>query len=515
MHTLNPRALIGIAAVLAVLAVAGLLAAQPWWANLAHAQDSPSAAVELSAGSVAPGTAITATMSFSNLEADTDTSTTDYIFRADVVGADACEGDGMGVDRYFYKVDEDPETRGGTVSADCPAGDYTVRVTLSSADNTELDSASAGFTIAEPAPEPTPTPEPTPEPESAPSVAIALSPSDLVEEGETITATMSFSGLEADSDTETVDYIFRADVLDDEAGDADGCEGGGVGVDRNFNKVDEDPEIRTATVSADCPAGDYTVRVALSSADNTELDSATAGFTIAARAPGPESAPSVGIELSPTGSLEPGTEITVTMTFGGLEADSDASTLDYVFRADVKNWRNVDADGCEGGGMGADRNINQADEDPETRTATVSAGCPEGGYTVQVTLSSAGGDELATATAGFSLIKPVELPSLTALSLSQGDPAEKVALSPAFDGATLEYDAETGAERITVTATAGNGATIAYRDGSNAAMADTDTGAEGHQVDLAPGANTVKVAVSNNGLTTNYVMEILRLVAPQ
>ena len=111
---LNPGALIGIAAVLSVLAVAGLLAALPWWANLAHAQDSPSAAVELSAGSVAPGTAITATMSFSNLKTDSDTSTTDYIFRVDVLhdedgAADGCEGDGMGVDRYFYKVDEDPE----------------------------------------------------------------------------------------------------------------------------------------------------------------------------------------------------------------------------------------------------------------------------------------------------------------------------------------------------------------------------------------------------------------------
>ena len=148
MHPLNPRALIGIAAVLGILAVAGLLAAQPWWASLAHAQDSPSAALELSADSVEPGTEITAAMSFSNLEADTDTSTTDYIFRADVVDADACEGGGMGNDRYFYKVDEDPETRAGTVSANCPAGDYTVRVTLSSADNTELDSATAGFTIA-------------------------------------------------------------------------------------------------------------------------------------------------------------------------------------------------------------------------------------------------------------------------------------------------------------------------------------------------------------------------------
>ena len=137
------------------------LALAPVGVSPAAAQggSAPGVAVSLSpSGSVAQGTAITAAMSFSNLEADTDTSTTDYIFRADVVGADGCEGGGMGKDRYFKKVDDDPETREATVSASCPAGDYTVRVSLASADDTELASASADFSIAEPAPEPTPEP---------------------------------------------------------------------------------------------------------------------------------------------------------------------------------------------------------------------------------------------------------------------------------------------------------------------------------------------------------------------
>ena len=60
----------------------------------AHAQTSPSVAVSLSDASVKQGTAITATMSFSNLAFDSDTSTTDYTFRADVVDADQCENRG-------------------------------------------------------------------------------------------------------------------------------------------------------------------------------------------------------------------------------------------------------------------------------------------------------------------------------------------------------------------------------------------------------------------------------------
>ena len=148
--------------------------------NAAHAQSSPSVAISLSDTSVVQGAAITATMSFGNLNQDSDKSTTDYIFRADVLdsadqNADGCEGGGMGKDRYFYLVDEDPETRTATVSASCPPGDYTLRVSLSSADNTELASASAAFTIAAPPSAlplpPTPWKRATRSPPACPSAA--------------------------------------------------------------------------------------------------------------------------------------------------------------------------------------------------------------------------------------------------------------------------------------------------------------------------------------------------------
>ena len=124
---------------------------------------APVVAIDLSpSGSVEQGTATTVTMSFGGLESDADTSDTDYIFRADVVDADGCEGDGLGVDRYMWQVDEDPEVRTGSVSADCPAGNYTVQASISSPDSVELASARASFTVPSPTPEP--TPEPTPKP---------------------------------------------------------------------------------------------------------------------------------------------------------------------------------------------------------------------------------------------------------------------------------------------------------------------------------------------------------------
>ena len=240
----------------------------------AHAQASPSVAVSLSSDTVEKGAAITVTMRFGGLESDADTATKDYVFRADVVGADGCEdqagGYGLGVDRYMWQVDQDPETRTGSVSADCPAGDYTVEAVLNAPDGTRLASARASFTVTAPAP----TPEPTPEP--APLVAIALFPSSSVEQGTAIAVTMGFIGLQSNWDTDTTDYIFRADVVD-----ADECEGDGLGVDRYMHQVDEDPETRTGTISADCPAGDYTLEASISSPDRVELASARASFSVA------------------------------------------------------------------------------------------------------------------------------------------------------------------------------------------------------------------------------------------
>ena len=263
-------------AIIATLAIVGAVYAHVALPNPAHAQASPSAVISLSADSVEPGTAITATMSFGNLASDSDTSTIDYIFRADVVDADDCEGSGMGKDRYFYQVDEDPETREATISAGCPAGDYTVRVSLSSAANEELASGSAAFSIAEPTPEPTPEPEADPEP----SVAIELSPPGPVGEGAEITVTMSFSDLASDSDTSTTDYVFRADVKDSEDGDADVCEGNGIGRAQLINQVDDDPEIRRGNISASCPPGDYTTEVRIVSINDVEMVSGSANFAV-------------------------------------------------------------------------------------------------------------------------------------------------------------------------------------------------------------------------------------------
>ena len=372
------------------------------YATQAQAQSSPSVAVSLSSDTVEEGATIAVTMSFSGLESDADTDTKDYVFRADVVGADECEdqagGYGLGVDRYIHQVDEDPETRTGTISADCPAGDYTLRASISSADNVELASASASFTVAAPAPEPTPeptpesTPEPTPEPtpdqeDPDPSAALALSPAGFAPWNTEISVTMLFGALKADSDRDTTDYVFRADVVD-----ADACEGDGLGIDRYMYQVDEDPETRSGTIAAGCPIGDYTIEASIATEADGVVASTSAEFSIFG--------PSIGLAIPVT---EQGAGGVLTLIFGSLAPDADADTTDYIFRADV-----VDADACEGDGLGVDRHIHQVDEDPETHTGTISSDCPAGDYTLVASISSPDGVELASARASFSVAEPEE-----------------------------------------------------------------------------------------------------------
>ena len=384
----------------------------------AAAEETPSAALVLSPVGFAPwNSEIGVTMFFSGLERDSDRDTTDYIFRADVkdsdnADAEACEGEGLGLDRYMYQVDQDPETRTGTISAGCPIGGYTVDARLSSPEGAELASASAGFSVI------------------APSIGLAIPPT---EQGAGSVLTLTFGSLAPDNDA---GLTYRADVKDSENEDADRCEGDGLGVDQGIQVVDDDPEVRTGAVSADCPAGDYTLDVSISSAGGVKLASATASFAVSAPAPEPtpepsptpeptreptpeptpqddeatgegESFPLVAIALFPSSSVEQGTAIEVTMAFSGLETDSDKSTRDYIFRADVKGPESGDADGCEdranGYGLGVDRYINLVDEDMETRSGTVSAECPAGDYSLEVSVSSPDGTELAQAAASFTV----------------------------------------------------------------------------------------------------------------
>ena len=435
---------------------------------------------------------------------------------ADMSGIADADGLSSATFGYQWLSSRDTEIQGATdVSYTIVAADEgkTIKVRVTFTDDTGHEET---LTSAPTATVPAAVP-----PASGPAVAIGLSPSGSVAEGTETTVTMSFGGLERDSDPNDVDYIFRADVVSRADGNsADICEGKGIGSNRNFNQVDEDPEVRTGTVSASCTPGDYTLEVSITAADNVQFSAAAAIFAVVAQTPveAPRQGetdtqttePMATIELSPSGSVAEGTEVTVTMSFANLESDSDTSTTDYTFRADV-----VNADACEGGGTGNDRYMYKVDEDPEVRTGSISTSCAPGDYTVEVSISSPGNAELASATADFTVATPAqqqpppEPPASTDATLSN------LALSNVdfgvFTSSTTEYTASVAndVDETTVTPTTNDdGATYEIKLGG---VADADG-----TVSLAVGSNviTIKVTAEDGETTKTYTVTVTRAEAP-
>ena len=109
----------------------------------------PTAGIELSNNSIEVGEEITVTVRYGGLEPSSYSSRSQPHFRVDVVGADGCEGDGMGSDRHFWIVDEDPEVRTARVGLECPGGEYTAETKLYDAAGDLLSSATAAFTVSD------------------------------------------------------------------------------------------------------------------------------------------------------------------------------------------------------------------------------------------------------------------------------------------------------------------------------------------------------------------------------
>ena len=445
----------------------------------------PAETVQVTApASVTQNAEATVTMSFANLESDSDTSDTDYVFRADVKDAengdaDACEGVGMGNDRYMYKVDEDPEVRTATISASCPTGDYTVEVSISSPADVELASATADFTVAAPAQQ-----QQAQEPVSTDATLSGLTLSDVTLAF--ASATTRYSVSVANDVTQTT---VTPTLSDDEATYAIKLDG-----------VADDDGVVPLSV------GSNTITVEVTAEDGNTAKTYTVTVT---RATPTVSGPAVGIGLSPSGSVAEGTEIALTMSFANLESDTDTSDTDYIFRADV-----VNADACEGGGMGKDRYMYKVDEDPEVRAGSISTSCAPGDYTVEVSISSPGNVELASATAGFTVNAPAqqqqtqEPPPSTDATLS-GLTLNHVTL--AFASATTKYTASVANDvtQTTVTPTVNDdGASYAIKlDG----VADADG-----VIPLAVGRNVITVVITaeDGNTAKTYTVTVTRAAPP-
>ena len=211
------------------------------------------------------------------------------------------------------------------------------------------------------------------------------------------------------------------------------------------------------------------------------------------------------VQLTVPASVPLNTEAAVTMTFAGLTIGQDAN---LVFRADVLD-ANGAVDVCEGGGIGFDRYMFKVDEDPEIRGGAISAACPPGDYTLEVSVASADNDQLASDSANFSVTDPGSPPApstdatLSSLELSD--------VPFTFDSDTTSYEVSVAhdVEQTTVTTTANDeGASYAVKLGE-----ETD---EDGTVELSVGSNVVSVEVTaeDGESTKTYAVTVTRAEAP-
>ena len=91
----------------------------------------------------------------------------------------------------------------------------------------------------------------------------------FVYEGTAVTIAIALSNLEPDSDSQTVDYLFRVRVMQGPIINLL-CQGPGMNVIRELT-TNTGSSIQTATIPSTCPAGTYTIEVVLADGDDSDF----------------------------------------------------------------------------------------------------------------------------------------------------------------------------------------------------------------------------------------------------
>ena len=113
---------------------------------------TPSVTIDLSSRSVAPGTEIDATISFYDLQGDSNTSL-DYlaevtkIVNSEEVDANDCEGTWLGQEMGTGVSRRNPMVFPAKIVAACPVGQYTLKASMSNPSHTVLASGAVNFEI--------------------------------------------------------------------------------------------------------------------------------------------------------------------------------------------------------------------------------------------------------------------------------------------------------------------------------------------------------------------------------
>ena len=249
------------------------------------------------------------------------------------------------------------------------------------------------------------------------------------------------------------------------------------------------------------------------SADGHQVDLSTGANTIKVKVTAEDGSPTKTYTVTVTRAATAGTDATLSalaLSAGTLDPVFGSATLTYTASvgnavARITVTPTVNHAGAAVAYLdGGDDALADADGGTDGQQVDLSVGA----NTVKVKVTAEDGTTTKTYTVTVTRLSNDA--TLSALALSEGT------LDPAFASAKDSYTASVihSVAQITVTPTASAaGATVAYLDGSDDALADADGGTDGQQVDLSTGANTIKVKVTaEDGTTTKtYTVTVTRL----
>ena len=489
--------LIGLCIMLLAL-LAAVVAPRP---RAALAQDTPSASISLGEFSVRQGDGTMLAATLKNLPNDPENSGSfpAYTYRFDLerkVGeewenADNCELSPVGQTKNIHPVYDAWKVivysnNGLSIPASCPIGTYRVKFVLKDEHNAELVSDKREFTVL-----------------LGPSVTIEM-PSGPHYRGSSIDAIIKFHEL-----IQGASYTYEAYVMNDNPNYADNCEGTGLARNEIFSlgSVDENPEVRTGTITSSCPKENYYVTVRLFNAENRIKATNSKVFTITTN---PAAIPSVSVAMSEASPVTPGTEFDVIFNFYDLQDDTAIRYLDTLTNTGTN--QPVGGMDCGGSLVGWGQDVSATViRNPIVNRVTITSDCPEGSYRLKSAIQDNSGNEIISGSIDFDIGDPDLTPTAPSVlnypAKQNSHFSEQLPLGSGGDG-TLSYGAtgmpvglnfNISTRTIAGTPTGHGTSTVTY----TVTDSDGDSDSVDFTITVAPDLTPTAPSVSNLTATQN------------
>ena len=300
--------------------------------------------------------------------------------------ADNCELSPVGQTKNIHPVynawkDIVYSNNGLSIPEDCPIGPYRVKFVLKDEHNAEFVSDKREFTVL-----------------LGPSVTIEM-PAGPHYRGTSIDATIKFHEL-----IQGASYTYEAYVMNDNPNYADNCEGTGLARNEIFSlgSVDENPEVRTGTITSSCPKENYDLTVRLFNAENRIKATKSEVFNITTN---PAAIPSVSVAMSEASPVTPGTEFDVIFNFYDLQDDTAIRYLDTLTNTGTN--QPVGGMDCGGSLVGWGQDVSATViRNPIVNRVTITSDCPVGSYRLKSVIQDNSGNEIISGSIDFDIGDP-------------------------------------------------------------------------------------------------------------